>query len=112
MFDMRRIPAFSESKRLRACFLLCMLCTLCTHIHLMVGMETYEKIWLFTSNVQIAASLAFLVLAVRRPLSPMGRWHLAFGLALAIVDKWLTTPFSGEARHQRRIDKMMALEQE
>ena len=30
-------------------------------------------------------------------------------LALAIVDKWLTTPFSGEARHQRRIDKMMAL---
>lgn len=33
-------------------------------------------------------------------------------LALAIVDKWLATPFSGEARHQRRIDKMMALEQE
>ena len=33
-------------------------------------------------------------------------------LALTIVDKWLTTPFSGEARHQRRIDKMMALEQE
>ena len=33
-------------------------------------------------------------------------------LALAIVDKWLTTPFSGEARHQRRIDKMMAQEQE
>ena len=33
-------------------------------------------------------------------------------LALAIVDKWLTTPFSGEARHQRRIDKMMALDQE
>ena len=33
-------------------------------------------------------------------------------LALAIVDKWLTTPFSREARHQLRIDKMMALEQE
>ena len=33
-------------------------------------------------------------------------------LALAIVDKWLETPFSGEARHQRRIDKVMALENE
>ena len=32
-------------------------------------------------------------------------------LALAIVDKWLTTPFSGEARHQRRVDKITALEQ-
>ena len=31
-------------------------------------------------------------------------------LALAIVDTWLDTPFSGEARHQRRIDKLMALE--
>ena len=33
-------------------------------------------------------------------------------LALEIVDTWLDTPFSGEARHQRRIDKMMALENE
>ena len=33
-------------------------------------------------------------------------------LALAIIDKWLTTPFSGEERHRRRIDKMMALEKE
>ena len=31
-------------------------------------------------------------------------------LALQIVDKWLDTPFSNEPRHQRRIDKMMALE--
>ena len=31
-------------------------------------------------------------------------------LALQIVDTWLGTEFSHEARHQRRIDKMMALE--
>ena len=31
-------------------------------------------------------------------------------LALEIADTWLGTEFSGEARHQRRIDKMMELE--
>jgi len=31
-------------------------------------------------------------------------------LALEIADTWLGTEFSGEARHQRRIDKVMALE--
>ena len=31
-------------------------------------------------------------------------------LALEILDTWIGTEFSGEARHQRRIDKMMALE--
>lgn len=31
-------------------------------------------------------------------------------LALKIVDTWLGTPFSGEAKHQRRIDKVMNLE--
>ena len=31
-------------------------------------------------------------------------------LALEIVDIWLSTPFSGEPRHQRRVDKIMALE--
>ena len=31
-------------------------------------------------------------------------------LALEIADTWLGTDFSGEARHQRRIDKVMALE--
>ena len=31
-------------------------------------------------------------------------------LALQIVDIWLDTPFSGGERHQRRIDKVMALE--
>ena len=33
-------------------------------------------------------------------------------LALEIVDTWLDTPFSGIERHQRRIDKIMALENE
>ena len=33
-------------------------------------------------------------------------------LALEIADTWLGTEFSGEARHQRRIDKVMALEGE
>lgn len=42
----------------------------------------------------------------------LGAGVVGENLALAIIDKWLTTPFSGEARHQRRIDKMMALEEE
>jgi len=32
-------------------------------------------------------------------------------LALQIVDTWIGTDFSGGERHQRRIDKVMALEQ-
>ena len=31
-------------------------------------------------------------------------------LALEIADTWLSTEFSGDERHQRRIDKVMALE--
>ena len=31
-------------------------------------------------------------------------------LAMEIVDAWLDTPFSQEAKHRRRIDKVMALE--
>ena len=31
-------------------------------------------------------------------------------LAFEIIDTWLGTEFSGEARHRRRIDKIMALE--
>lgn len=34
------------------------------------------------------------------------------GLALEIVDTWLNTAFSQAPRHQRRIDKVMALEKE
>ena len=33
-------------------------------------------------------------------------------LALEIADTWLETPFSGVDRHQRRVDKIMAIEQE
>ena len=33
-------------------------------------------------------------------------------LALEIVDTWLNTAFSHAERHQRRIDKVMALENE
>ena len=40
----------------------------------------------------------------------MGAGIVPEGLALQIVDKWLDTPFSKEPRHQRRIDKVMALE--
>ena len=40
----------------------------------------------------------------------MGAGIVPEELALQIVDKWLDTPFSGEPRHQRRIDKVMALE--
>ena len=40
----------------------------------------------------------------------LGAGVVAEELALQIADVWLDTPFSGEPRHQRRIDKMMALE--
>ena len=40
----------------------------------------------------------------------MGAGIVGKNLALEIVDTWLSTEFSGEARHQRRIDKVMALE--
>lgn len=71
-----------NTKRLQACFWLCMLCTLCTNIHLIVGMNLYEEIWFYTSDVQLVATLAFLILAVRRPISRMGGWHLALGIGL------------------------------
>lgn len=42
----------------------------------------------------------------------MGAGVVGEMLALQIADTWLGTEFSGEPRHQRRIDKMMALEHE
>ena len=40
----------------------------------------------------------------------MGAGVVGENLALEIVDTWIGTEFSGDERHQRRIDKMMALE--
>ncbi len=40
----------------------------------------------------------------------MGAGVVGEMLALKIADTWLGTAFSGDARHQRRIDKVMALE--
>ena len=40
----------------------------------------------------------------------LGAGIVGENLALEIADTWLGTEFSGEARHQRRIDKVMALE--
>ena len=40
----------------------------------------------------------------------MGAGVVGENLALEIADTWLGTEFSGEARHQRRIDKVMDLE--
>ena len=40
----------------------------------------------------------------------LGAGVVGENLALEIVDTWIGTEFSGEARHQRRIDKLMALE--
>ena len=40
----------------------------------------------------------------------LGAGVVGENLALEIADTWLNTEFSGDARHQRRIDKVMALE--
>ena len=40
----------------------------------------------------------------------MGAFIVGEALALQIVDTWLTTEFSQGERHQRRIDKVMAIE--
>lgn len=69
-------------KRKTLCFLLCMLCTFCTDLHMIIGMNSVTKIQPYTSPVQIVAALAFLVLAIRGPLSKTAKWHLGFGIAL------------------------------
>ena len=40
----------------------------------------------------------------------LGAGIVGKNLALEIVDTWLETEFSGDARHARRIEKVMALE--
>ena len=40
----------------------------------------------------------------------LGAGIVGKNLAMEIVDTWLDTEFSGDERHQRRINKMMALE--
>ena len=40
----------------------------------------------------------------------LGAGIVGKNLALEIVDTWLETQFSGDARHARRIEKVMALE--
>jgi len=40
----------------------------------------------------------------------LGAGVVGENLALEIADTWLSTEFSGDERHQRRIDKLMALE--
>jgi ribose 5-phosphate isomerase B len=40
----------------------------------------------------------------------MGERVIGAGLALAIVEKWLTTEFAG-GRHGRRVDKISEMEQ-
>ena len=42
----------------------------------------------------------------------MGAGVVGQNLAFEIVDTWLNTEFSHNERHQRRIDKVMALENE
>lgn len=38
--------------------------------------------------------------------------HISFHVLKEVVDTWLTTPYSGAARHQRRIDQITDMEQQ
>ena len=59
--------------------------------------------------VSSSGSLIFMMVSFFSGLA-MGAGVVGENLALEIVDTWLGTEFSGDERHQRRIDKLMALE--
>ena len=56
-----------------------------------------------------SGSLIFMMVSFFNGLA-MGAGVVGEMLALQIADTWLNTEFSHDARHQRRIDKVMALE--
>lgn len=76
------LRTISPEPRETLCFYLAMLCSFCTDLHLMVGMNVYSRILPVTSGIQIAATAAFLALAFRRPLSGTAKWHLVYGIGL------------------------------
>ena len=76
------LRTISPEPREKLCFYLAMLCSFCTDLHLMVGMNVYSRILPVTSGIQIAATAAFLALAFRRPLSGTAKWHLVYGIGL------------------------------
>lgn len=76
------LRTISPERRETLCFYLAMLCSFCTDLHLVVGMNVYSRILPVTSGVQIAATAAFLALAFRRPLSGTAKWHLVYGIGL------------------------------
>ena len=76
------LRTISPERRETLCFYLAMLCSFCTDLHLVVGMNVYSRILPLTSGIQIAATAAFLALAFRRPLSGTAKWHLVYGIGL------------------------------
>ena len=76
------LRTISPERRETLCFYLAMLCSFCTDLHLVVGMNVYSRILPVTSGIQIAATAAFLALAFRRPLSGTAKWHLVYGIGL------------------------------
>lgn len=92
--------SMDAQKRKTLCFLLCMLCTFCTDLHMMVYMNNVAKLQPYTSPIQTVAALTFLALAIRRPMSKTAKWHLGLGIALvgwAVIAKYFHGLF-GEPR--------------